>query len=94
MADELLSLDWVLGCLIVLGCLRCSEVMAFDNYAIALIELSQHFCPLVGWVRYSSRREHDILVRSTFMVLVCFDCVDCFLINHDGASCRFLSSEV
>ena len=92
MAKELLSLDYILACHIILGSLCCSEVVACDLYPILHVEFSQHLIPLVSWILPISRRKHD--VRRAHAILVCFDSVDCLLINHDDASGRLLGRKV
>ena len=94
MANELLGLDYVLGCLVVLGYLRCPEIVAFDCHLIPFKEPVNHQSPLVRWVTPISRREHDLRVRRAHIILICFDGIDCLLINHDNARARFLSSDM
>ena len=93
-ANELLSLDYVFAIIVELGCLRCPEIVAFNFYIMILIEVRDHLSPLVSWITPFSRRKHDGRVRSAQMNLVCFDDVDCLLINHDSASGRLLGNKV
>ena len=83
MANELLSLDDVFGSLIVLSNRCCSEVVAFDYHIMALVELCDHLRPLVSWVASKASFKHDLRVRCTNTDLVCFDSIDCLLVNHD-----------
>ena len=92
MAKELLSLDYILACHIILGSLCCSEVVACDLYPILHVEFSQHLIPLVSWILPISRIKHD--VRRAHDSFVCFDSVDCLLVNHDDASGRLLGRKV
>jgi len=93
-ANELLSLDYVLGILIILGCLRYSEIVAFDFHTMPDKEPVNQQSPLVRWVAPISRREHDLRVRRAHIILICFDGIDCLLINHDNARARFLCSDI
>ena len=83
MANELLSLDDVFGSLIVLSNRCCSEVVAFDYHVMALVELCEHLRPLVSRVASKTSFKHDLRVRCTHIDLVCFDSIDCLLVNHD-----------
>ena len=94
MANKLLSLDYILGRLIEVSYLGCSEVVALDFHPIAVVELGKHLRPLVSRVGPITSRKHDLQVRCTQIVLVCFDSVDCLLVNHDCASARLLGSDV
>ena len=94
MANELLSLDYVLCCIIEISYLRGSEVMAFDFHPIVSVELGKHLRPLVSRVGPITSRKHDLRVRCTQIVLVCFDSIDCLLVNHDCASARLLGSDM
>ena len=94
MTNELLSLDNVLGCLIEVSYLGCSEVVALDFHPIVIVELGEHLRPLVSRIGPITSRKHDLRVRCTQIVLVCFDSIDCLLVNHDCASARLLGSDV
>ena len=93
-ANELLSLDYVLGCLVILGYLRCSEIVAFDCHLMPLKEPVNLQSPLVSWVTLITSIEHDVRVRRAHIILICFDGIDCLLINHDNARARFLCSDI
>ena len=94
MANKLLSLDYILGRLIEVSYLGCSEVVTLDFHPIVVVELGKHLRPLVSRVGSITSRKHDLRVRCTQIVLVCFDSIDCLLINHDCASARLLGSDV
>ena len=93
-ANELLGLDYVFAIIVELGCLRCPEIVAFDCHTMPDKEPVDHQSPLVRWVTPISRREHELRVRRAHIILICFDGIDCLLINHDNARARFLSSDM
>ena len=94
MAKELRCRDDVLSSLVVLSRRRGSEVVALDGEPMRLVELCEHLRPLVGRVRYSAGREHDLGVWHTHIVLVSFDGVDCLPVKHDRPSGGLLGSDV
>ena len=93
MTDELPSFFNVFSCFVELSCLRHSEVVAFDSEAVLLEELCQHLRPLVCRVTSIAAWEHYVSVARANLVLICFDCIDCFLINHDRARTRFFADD-
>ena len=93
-ANELLGLDYVFAIIVELGYLRCPEIVAFNCHLIPFKEPVNQQSPLVRWVTPISRREHDLGVRSAHIILICFDGIDCLLINHDNARARFLCSDI
>ena len=94
MANELLGLDYVFAIIVEVSYLRCSEVVALDFHPIGIVELGEHLRPLVSRVGPITSRKHDLRVRCTQIVLVCFDSIDCLLVNHDCASARLLGSDM
>ena len=94
MANELLSLDDILGCLVELSYLCGSEVVALDFHPMVIVELFDHLRPLVRRVGPITRREHDFGVRCIHKDLVCFDSVDRLLAKHDSTSGRLLGCDV
>ena len=94
MANELLGLDYVFAIIVELGYLRCPEIVAFDFHTMPDKEPVDQQSPLVRWVTPISRREHDLRVRRAHIILICFNGIDCLLINHDNARARFLCSDM
>ena len=94
MAHKLLSRKDIFASLVVLGCLRCSKVVALDGESMPLEELANQIRPLVSWVLPLTRREHDLGVRISEMILVGFHNGDCLRINHDSASRSLLGSKM
>ena len=93
-AHKLLSRKDIFASLIVLGCLRCSKVVALDGESMPLEELANQIRPFVSWVLPLTRREHDIRVRISETILVGFHDGDCLRINRDSASSSLLGSKV
>ena len=89
-ANEVLSQDYILGLFIEVRYLRCSKVVAHDFLPMLRVELTDLLRPLVSRIFPIPRGKHDIGVRCSYFLLVCFDGIDRPLVNCDRASARLL----
>ena len=83
MAEEILKSNDVLGGLVVLGGLSCSEVMAHDTKTMLLVEPAQTHGPFVCWIVSWSRWKHNSGFRCFYLLHVPFNGIENNLANRD-----------
>ena len=86
MTNKLLCTYDVFRGLVVVGNRRGSKIMTLNIFAVPCEEPTDPSAMIIRWVTAFTRFEHDIIVLGMYLLLICIDSIECFLVEDHLAS--------